>query len=160
MCVTSKIGDLGLDLKEMAKCRSLPCQAAYSFLVVLLLPILARADECVPWTWQAKRDLGYTTLIATGIDAQITSSTQKRAAPVTGEINCRYWGVTSSQVNYHLCNDMAEFYDVDLELLFTLNPTMDSKCSNILPITEYCVDGCRSPIHDASDYLNLDRRQY
>lgn len=147
-----KIGDLGLDLQQiMMSCRSLSCQTAYSLLVVLFLPILARADECVPWTWQAKRDLGYATPIATGIDAQITSSIQKRAPASTGEINCRYWGVTSSQVNYYSCTEMAEFYDVDLELFFTLNPTLDPECSNILPNTEYCVDGCRSPIHDGSD---------
>lgn len=145
----------------MTKSTSRPGQAAYSRLVFLLLPILVMADECVPWTWQAKRDLGYATPTATGIDAQITPSTEKKRAPaVAGEINCRYWGITSSQVNYYSCTEMSEFYDVDLELFFKLNPTLEPDCSNILPKTEYCVDGCKSPFHDTRDQLISYRRQY
>lgn len=151
----------GPNLQQMMMKRtSRPHQAAYTRLTFLLLPILVGADECVPWTWQAKRDLGYATPIATGIDAHMTSSIRERSPAVTGEINCRYWGVTSSQVNYYSCTEMAEFYDVDLELFFKLNPTLDPDCSNILPKTEYCVDGCRSPIYDTSIYTKLDRQQY
>ncbi|KAH7407055.1 hypothetical protein DE146DRAFT_607491 [Phaeosphaeria sp. MPI-PUGE-AT-0046c] len=64
-----------------------------------------------------------------------------KAAVAPGEINCRYSAISSANVNYYTCTELAEWYYITVEDFFKLNPTIDKACSNIKPNTEYCVEG-------------------
>ncbi|KAL7624110.1 hypothetical protein AAE478_005667 [Parahypoxylon ruwenzoriense] len=77
------------------------------------------ADDCQPWTWNRKRDVG--------------------------EIVCRYHGKTGATVNYYSCMELADRYDTLLDDFFMLNPEIDEDCTNIQPNTEYCVKGYIKP---------------
>ncbi|GKT51192.1 uncharacterized protein ColSpa_11373 [Colletotrichum spaethianum] len=55
--------------------------------------------------------------------------------------SCRAWGETDEEVNYYTCMDLADFYWMDIETFFKLNPILKSDCSSIQPKTEYCPDG-------------------
>ena len=51
--------------------------------------------------------------------------------PQPGEINYRYMGDTYEDANYYTCTELSEFHGVELEKLFTLNPTLLPDYSNI-----------------------------
>jgi len=81
--------------------------------------LASAADDCQPWTWSAKRDV------------------------VPGKVVCRYTLNSGKEVNYYTCTELANKYDISIELFFTLNPEVDQDCKTIKPNTEYCVAGCK-----------------
>lgn len=85
--------------------------------LLFVAPTVLAANECQPTKW-------------------------KRAEP--GEVTCRYWAKTESEVNYFSCTDLSNRYVVLLADFFKLNPGLKTDCSNIQPNTKYCVDGCKS----------------
>lgn len=62
-----------------------------------------------------------------------------------GDIVCRYNATSPEAVNYYTCTELALRYETDLEMFFTLNPSMDRDCATIKPNTEYCIKGCMVP---------------
>ncbi|KAB5517286.1 hypothetical protein GE09DRAFT_1262512 [Coniochaeta sp. 2T2.1] len=58
-----------------------------------------------------------------------------------GDLVCRFWYPTYSDVNYYTCTELSKKFSLDLDFFFTLNPTVLRDCSNIQPVTEYCVAG-------------------
>ncbi|KAK2039765.1 hypothetical protein LZ31DRAFT_558462 [Colletotrichum somersetense] len=79
-----------------------------------LIPHCAVADECQPITW-------------------------KRSAH--GDIICRYEIEKSPDISAASCAMYAAMYGIDTDTFFSLNPELDSACSNIQPNTKYCVKG-------------------
>lgn len=79
--------------------------------------LTSAADDCQPWTW--KRDV------------------------VPGSVVCRYTLNSGPEVSYYTCTELANRYDISVELFFALNPDVDEDCKNIKPNTEYCVAGCK-----------------
>jgi hypothetical protein len=62
--------------------------------------------------------------------------------PQPGDLVCRFWVPTYSDVNCYTCTELSKKFRIDLDFFFTLNPTVLRDCSNIQPLTEYCVAGC------------------
>ncbi|KAI1394610.1 hypothetical protein F4819DRAFT_501693 [Hypoxylon fuscum] len=66
--------------------------------------------------------------------------------------DCQPSTCTHDNVNYYTCTQLAERYDITVEMFFTLNPDLDPDCGNILPNTDYCVEGFIEPVR-ATDGL-------
>jgi hypothetical protein len=113
---------------------------------VCLLALLqaVSADDCVPWTWAwnaAARRAAPTAQLG----PRETTTPYVRAETVNpGEINCRNWAPTYSNVGYWTCSQLADTFGITLDLFWILNPDLAPDCDGILPNTEYCVDGCKS----------------
>ena len=60
-----------------------------------------------------------------------------------GDVNCRYSSTTPAVVNYYICSQFADYYDIPIDQFFQLNPTLDPTCDNVKPHTDYCVAGCK-----------------
>jgi hypothetical protein len=75
----------------------------------------------------------------------ISTMLGKRLNPIQpGEINCRYHGRPSNNVNEHTCHALAKRYQITIDHFFILNPGLDNDCRNIQPNVAYCVAGCKS----------------
>jgi hypothetical protein len=59
-----------------------------------------------------------------------------------GEINCRMFGETDEHVDSQTCLELADHYHLDIAKFFTLNPVLHKDCSNVRPMSKYCVAGC------------------
>jgi hypothetical protein len=107
-------------------------------LLLLLFSPEVEADDCQPWTWNAKkRGLA----VETGIPRDGARISKRSVEP--GEVNCRNWGNTYEDVNYYTCMELANRYGITIEMFFVLNPTLDPDCDNIESDSKYCVDGCK-----------------
>ncbi|OHF02988.1 hypothetical protein CORC01_01746 [Colletotrichum orchidophilum] len=87
---------------------------AFLLPALALIPYYAVADDCQPITW-------------------------KRSAQ--GDITCRYETETSADISAASCAMYAAIYGIDTDTFLSLNPEIDSACSNIQPNTKYCVKG-------------------
>lgn len=115
------------------------------------------ADKCADVTWDAgfpratpdmidpaENKIGFTRFDIDPDDLQ------------PGDINCRYSAETEASVNYYTCKKLAIYYGITIEEFFKLNPEIAKDCSNILPNSEYCVDGCKQQ----SDNVILQIEKY
>jgi hypothetical protein len=105
--------------------------------------ILAK-DECQPVTW-SKADVNKvraaTSLAAIATPSPASVIMNLSTAP--GDINCRFWFDTNESVNYYTCTTIANIFEITTEEFFALNPELKHDCSNVMPLTTYCVDGCK-----------------
>lgn len=60
-----------------------------------------------------------------------------------GDVNCRYHSTTPAVVNYYICSQFADYYELSIDQFFELNPTLNPTCDNVQPDTDYCVAGCK-----------------
>lgn len=117
----------------------------------LLFVLAARADDCLPATWDPKPGEGASNPEAlkrtNGTMRNRTTLVTTAASNIQpGDINCRYSATTKATVGCCTCAQMATKYGIAVETFFTLNPTLERNCSNIQPKTEYCVAGCKLPL--------------
>ncbi|KAF1994724.1 carbohydrate-binding module family 18 protein [Amniculicola lignicola CBS 123094] len=131
--------------------RSLPC-LLFLLVTLSLGPLTATAaDDCQPATWASagrmRQDMATPTVVA-----NLSLSVANVGAVEPGQINCRYWATTKSSVNCCTCTELAEKYGIDVEVIFQLNPEVDTGCGNIQPKTKYCVEGFIEPLR-ATDGL-------
>ncbi|KAK0631556.1 hypothetical protein B0T14DRAFT_412605, partial [Immersiella caudata] len=121
--------------------------SALSFLLAVSPHAVRASDECQPSTWpkgaynKRATPTGVMQIIKARDGPEIGG-----ANLLPGDINCRMLGRTYDDVNYYSCEDLAETYELFLEKLFVLNPTLLPDCSNIQPNTEYCVAGFIEPL--------------
>lgn len=110
-----------------------------TLLLSFIVSLAAAGNDCQPSTWTrlSNRDVRPTS--APTVKA---SSVTKIGNITTGEINCRFWIATESDVNYYTCTQLADTYQITIEKFFLLNPDVSPDCSNIQADTEYCLDGC------------------
>ncbi|KAF6841150.1 hypothetical protein CPLU01_00711 [Colletotrichum plurivorum] len=113
----------------------------------MLLPLGRAADECQSYTWGDKPDLGS----MPSPRPEVTRSVQERDEVLPGDVVCRAWGETDEEVHQHTCTELADFYWMDVEKFFKLNPILKTDCSNIQPNTEYCTDGWIEPVRDKNN---------
>jgi hypothetical protein len=89
-------------------------------------------------------DIQLASTVATGLAAMAIPSgepTEERVQP--GEIVCFMTSQSPALVNYYTCTEMADTFEFPLELFFLTNPSLKRDCSNIQPLTEYCITGCK-----------------
>ncbi|KAH8698048.1 hypothetical protein GQ44DRAFT_744344 [Phaeosphaeriaceae sp. PMI808] len=95
---------------------------------------------------------------AAGVAPAPTSHVVSNVSDITildtapGEINCRSWVDTDEDVNYYTCTAIADRFQITNEKFFMLNPEIKADCSNIVPLTTYCVAGFIEPVR-ATDGL-------
>jgi hypothetical protein len=126
--------------------RSLAFSLSFLSLLSLLPGVVLAQNECQPSTWAnaAAALRGGPTGVAQLVEPAAgppLGSSNGTIAP--GDINCRFLGRTYEDVNYYTCTELADLYGITVEQFFTLNPTVQTDCSNLLPNTEYCVAGCK-----------------
>ncbi|KAH8812141.1 hypothetical protein F5884DRAFT_877588 [Xylogone sp. PMI_703] len=117
---------------------------SFTFFLLSLLSAVA-ADDCQPSTWAAgavRLRAAPTPTVTFNKSASVASMGD--AQP--GQINCRYWGSTYTDVNYYTCTQLADKYGITIDQFFMLNPELDPDCSNIQQNTDYCVDGFVEPV--------------
>jgi hypothetical protein len=103
-------------------------------------------NYCQPVTWLAgtgKRGIHLASMVASTSSLPTCSAVPSRPAIQPGEINCRYKYTTSDAVNHHTCTELADKFGTSRERFFVLNAVLKPDCSNIQPLTEYCVIGCK-----------------
>jgi len=122
----------------------------YSIILLTLLfqghSVFAK-DECQPVTWSknSNKIRAATSLAPTptpSIVSNVSDITILEVAP--GEINCRAWFDTGKDVNYYTCTQISNMFQISTDEFFKLNPEIKADCSNIKPLTTYCVDGCKT----------------
>ncbi|OIW29673.1 hypothetical protein CONLIGDRAFT_338708 [Coniochaeta ligniaria NRRL 30616] len=123
-----------------------------SLLALLSQPLAVLAgdtsgDTCGEITWAghgAERDVA----AATGVPVvpHIPRVVRNTTAPDPGDLVCRFWYPTDSDANCYTCTELSNTFGIDLDFFFTLNPTVLRDCSNIQPLTEYCVAGFIEPL--------------
>lgn len=94
------------------------------------------------WSWDDEPNLGETA-IASPLPE---NGFRWRPAVVDikpGDINCRRWDQTPSNVGYWTCNDLATTNDITLDKFWELNPGLSPDCEGIKPGALYCVRGCK-----------------
>ncbi|OIW32726.1 hypothetical protein CONLIGDRAFT_276828 [Coniochaeta ligniaria NRRL 30616] len=99
------------------------------------------SNECKPhrWSYDTNGDM-------VPVFAAVPSAMPSQAAIQPGEINCRLNFATSVAVNSRTCTELADNFGTRRELFFVLNPALEPDCSNIQPLTEYCVIGFIEPL--------------
>ncbi|OAL54647.1 hypothetical protein IQ07DRAFT_628421 [Pyrenochaeta sp. DS3sAY3a] len=117
-------------------------------------PTLSIADDCRPVTWSNEAKVGrfaevtglpmISTPIASPVGSPGDRITIRDVKP--GELNCRAWGYTYNEVNYYTCTEICNMYEITTDYFFSLNPTLETDCSNIQPKSEYCIDGYIEPL--------------
>ncbi|KAK1911449.1 hypothetical protein P3342_012750 [Pyrenophora teres f. teres] len=122
----------------------------YSFILLMLLfqghSVIAK-DECQPITWNKNSNK---IRAATSIAPTSTPSVVSNVSEITildvspGEINCRSWFDTGKSVNYYTCTQISNMFEISTDQFFALNPEIKADCSNIMPLTTYCVDGLQT----------------
>ncbi|KAL7779797.1 hypothetical protein CFE70_009814 [Pyrenophora teres f. teres 0-1] len=135
----------------------------YSFILLMLLfqghSVIAK-DECQPITWNKNSNK---IRAATSIAPTSTPSVVSNVSEITildvspGEINCRSWFDTGKSVNYYTCTQISNMFEISTDQFFALNPEIKADCSNIMPLTTYCVDG--SPTAPAVSTTATDSAQ-
>ncbi|KAF6803402.1 hypothetical protein CSOJ01_10923 [Colletotrichum sojae] len=115
--------------------------------LLMLLPLGRAADECQPYTWGDKPDLGS----MPSPRPEVTRSVQERDKVLPGDVVCRAWGETDEEVNRHTCTELADFNWMDVGKFFKLIPVLKTDCSNIQTNTEYCTDGWIEPAPDKNN---------
>ncbi|KAI1111929.1 carbohydrate-binding module family 50 [Nemania sp. NC0429] len=115
---------------------------AFSFLLSLTYASLALATTtgtCKPWTWTNSN------LVARAAEPTVTFVPsgdhifKAGAAVVAGDLVYRDTGWTYADVSSSTYNELADRYEIPLEVFFILNPGLDRDCGNIKPYTIYCV---------------------
>lgn len=115
------------------------------------------ADQCQPITW-VKNGVSRNSVASQALIPTISNSSSSVAdvgCAEPGQINCRYFSSTYADVNYYTCTQLADRYDIDIDLFFELNPDVKKDCTNIQPYTEYCVDGCECSPGFMSYYADI-----
>ncbi|CAA9966660.1 hypothetical protein PTMSG1_10019 [Pyrenophora teres f. maculata] len=130
----------------------------YSFILLMLLfqghSVIAK-DECQPVTWNknSNKIRAATSLAPTSTPSVVSNVSEITILDVSpGEINCRSWFDTGKSVNYYTCTQISNMFEISTDQFFALNPEIKADCSNIMPLTTYCVDGFVEP-HRATDGL-------
>ncbi|KAK6223465.1 hypothetical protein QIS74_03409 [Colletotrichum tabaci] len=65
-----------------------------------------------------------------------------------GDVVFRAFDESDEEVSDGICKDIADFYWIDVDFFFILNPGLERDCSNIQSNTEYCTDGWIEPVRD------------
>lgn len=117
-----------------------------------LLPLFSLADDCRPVTWSNDENVARfaemtgAPIVSESIDSSASKADSRiRILEVKpGELNCRAWARTHDEVNYYTCTEICNKYEITTDYFFSLNPTLETDCSNIQPRSRYCYDGCKS----------------
>jgi hypothetical protein len=114
---------------------------------ILSLTAATTTGECKPATWSKSSIQGSkpTPDVMRIKNKKSSVSVANLGEAKPGEINCRYPGGTSANVDSDTCAQLVKKYQMSsLEVFFMLNPDVDSDCGNIEPYTDYCVHGCKA----------------